>query len=69
MPEFGRIVAVVQPEWAEDDGVIDWEESLARWDDAMWSRFVFGPVPFRWQTFILWWIARRYVIPRDPTRR
>lgn len=39
-------------------------ESTARVDDARWLHFALGP--WRgWQAFLNWWIARRWVMPRD----
>lgn len=54
--------------------LVDFEEQLVpaiedhatRMDDAHWARYVRGP--FSWQRFTNWWIARRWVIPRDPRR-
>lgn len=46
----------------------DWDEMLSRFDDRVWSHFVFVS-PFSWQLFLNWWVARRYVQPRDPSRR
>lgn len=67
-PYFGKIFASVAPEWGDEDALIDWDDSTARWDDAFWSFFAFAAV-FRWQTYFNWWVARRYVMPRDPRRR
>ena len=67
-PSFGRVFAAVTPEWAEDDGVVDWDEALSRMDDRVWS-FVAFRAPFTWQRFLNWWVARRYVMPRDVRRR
>lgn len=52
------------PEWADDDYVLDWDESLALQDDAFWS-YMAVMAPFSWQLFLNWWVARRYVQPRD----
>lgn len=42
------------------------EEHTARLDDAHWARFVRRmPSP---QDFLNWWIARRWVKPRDITK-
>jgi hypothetical protein len=65
---FGRVYAVVQPEWGDDDEVVDWDQSLARQDDAYWSWMVMR-ARFSWQLFTNWWIARRWIVPRDVTRR
>lgn len=56
------------PEWSEDDSALDWDESTAMLDDGFWSYVAFA-APFRWQWFLNWWVARRYVVPRDPSRR
>ena len=43
-------------------------EDLARRDDAYWRRLAAGP--WRgWQAFTSWWVARRWVQPRDVRRR
>jgi hypothetical protein len=45
--------------------------SLERWrsglDDASWAERM-RTQPFSWALFIRWWVARRWVEPRDPTR-
>lgn len=43
----------------------DWQ---SRMDDRRWSWHAFR-APFTWQRFVDWWVARRWVIPRDHTRR
>ena len=51
----------------------DWEveesldDSVARLDDAFWAKFVYRG--FTWQRFIDWWIARRWIVPRDIRKR
>lgn len=35
-------------------------------DDGYWAAFV--RAPFTWQRFTNWWIARRWIIPRDPRK-
>lgn len=65
---FGRVLAVVAPEWAEDDGEVDFDESLARQDDVYWAWAALR-ARFTWQLFLNWWVARRYVAPRDVRRR
>ena len=62
------MIAVVSPEWAEDDAEIDFDASVAQYDDAYWS-YVALMAPFSWQLFLNWWVARRYVQPRDVRRR
>lgn len=58
---------MIPPDY-EEEGVGDWDAALAMQDDAFWSYFAFV-APFRWQTFLNWWVARRYVQPRDVRRR
>lgn len=65
---FGKILGAVTPEFSEDDAPIDFDESLAMVDDGRWSYIVFIH-PFSWQWFINWWVARRYIVPRDVRRR
>ena len=48
-------------EWAEAA-----ELDYARWDDGYWARVL--RLPFTWQTFLNWWVSRRYVVPRDPQK-
>lgn len=54
-----RVIAVVGDDLSERNLA----EDLARWDDAYWLRVANGP--FSWQRFTNWWVARRWVIPRD----
>jgi hypothetical protein len=42
-------------------------ESRARQDDAYWAAYVRQPVTP--QRYLNWWVARRWIIPRDPRRR
>lgn len=42
-------------------------ETLARRDDAFWAAYVRRP--FTWQRYLNWWVARRWVIPRDIRRQ
>lgn len=42
-------------------------EHLARVDDAYWAEYVRRP--FAWQRLTNWWLARRWVVPRDIRRR
>lgn len=42
------------------------DDFTALGDDAYWARFVRGP--FSWSRFMTWWVARRWVIPRDITK-
>ena len=54
-----------------DDGFLVEEdiiaEGTARSDDAYWLRFVRRPVTP--QRFVDWWVARRFVVPRDVRKR
>lgn len=43
------------------------DNDTARYDDAYWAR-VAGRFPAAPQTLINWWIARRWVRPRDITK-
>ena len=43
------------------------DDFTARADDAFWRRFVARH--FTWQRFTEWWIARRFIVPRNPSRR
>lgn len=38
-------------------------EGVARMDDAYWARYI--RQPFSWHRFTIWWVARRWVRPRD----
>ena len=50
--------------WEWVDEPTELEEFTARQDDIYWSRVAFGP--WRgWQAFTNWWVARRWVEPRD----
>lgn len=44
------------------------DENISRADDAFWHRFAWRRA-FSWQGFINWWVARRWLEPRDITRR
>ena len=35
----------------------------ARMDDARWAWSV--GLPFSWPQFYAWWVARRWIVPRD----
>jgi hypothetical protein len=52
--------------------VDEYEEALrdftARNDDAYWSRFARASRG-SWHDFTQWWIARRWIVPRNPSRR
>lgn len=63
---FGKVyVAVVADTEDLQEGLDDAQSFV---DDAFWSFWAFH-APFRWQNFVNWWAARRYVEPRDPRRR
>ena len=51
----------------EEDTIPSADDNLARLDDAYWSSQV-RATPFTWQAFTDWWIARRWIIPRDITK-
>lgn len=56
------VIAVISAE--DGEGVeASLDDSRARQDDAWWARFVRGP--FAWSRFMQWWVARRWVVPRD----
>lgn len=59
-----RVVAVINSDHAVSDSML--AEDQARWDDAYWLRVANGP--FSWQRFLNWWVARRWVRPRDITK-
>lgn len=40
--------------------------TTSKMDDAYWARFV--RQPFTWQRFTIWWVARRWIRPRDIRR-
>lgn len=42
------------------------DDGLARLDDAHWAGFVRRPLAAG--SFLVWWVARRWVKPRDPRR-
>ncbi len=60
---FTPVISVFTP-----TGDADFDGTLARLDDAYWSRYV-TVEPFTWQRFTHWWVARRYIQPRDIRRR
>jgi hypothetical protein len=53
----------------EDEAAIEaaLDDDLAWSDDAYWRRFV--DRRFTWERYMTWWVARRFVVPRDVTRR
>ncbi len=50
------------------DGALDWEEEVSRIQDRWWS-YVVTQAPFSWHLFLSWWIARRWIVPRDVRNR
>lgn len=52
----------------DPDGGIDWDQLVAMVDDRNWSYLV-TRAPFSWQLFTMWWVARRYIEPRDVRKR
>lgn len=57
----GRLIPVV----AVLDGVEprDYDDAAAQPDDIYWAWFVYQP--FTWARFLEWWIARRWIVPRE----
>lgn len=53
---------------AGHDGVLDFDREAGRMDDLYWARRVWQE-PFSWALFYHWWVARRWLIPRDVRRR
>lgn len=53
------VIAVEHPLF-EQEAVDDF---AARRDDAFWAAYM--RLPFTWQRFTNWWVARRWVRPRD----
>lgn len=60
-----RVVALSEGEG--EDAQAEFDRTTARLDDAYWERFVRGA--FSWARFTTWWVARRFVEPRDIRRR
>jgi hypothetical protein len=62
-----RMTEVIVSVTAEtDDFEAALDDSRARQDDAWWARHV--RLPYTPQRFISWWVARRWIIPRDIRR-
>jgi hypothetical protein len=59
------VIFAITSEDADLDGAIS--DSIARQDDAFWHRFVRDR--FTWRRFTHWWIARRFIVPRDIRKR
>jgi hypothetical protein len=58
------VIAVITEEFGDRDTFAEaLREDRARRDDAYWNLFV--RQPFTWQRFLNWWVARRWVRPRD----
>lgn len=55
--------------YAEHDELVEesLDDSEARWQDAFWAREIRRP--FTWQRWLNWWIARRWLVPRDIRKR
>jgi len=64
----GRLVPVIYAfTGAIEDLAEGIAESTAYTDDLFWAYHVARP--FTWQRYIDWWAARRWLLPRDVTRR
>lgn len=63
---FAPVLRVTFPETDADFGP-GLADSLARRDDADWAWLV--AQPYTPQRFLNWWVARRWVVPRDVRRR
>lgn len=59
------VIAVISSETGDLEHALD--DSRARQDDAYWLQIAHGP--FAWQTFLNWWVARRWIMPRDVTKQ
>ena len=59
--QFGRIILPLTSEVGELQQELD--AAQAMYDDRAWSFQIMQP--FGWQRFLNWWVARRYVKPRD----
>ena len=62
---FFRLAEVIAVIDREDFGEA-FSDSRARQEDAWWAQYVRRP--YTPQRFINWWIARRWIIPRDIRR-
>jgi hypothetical protein len=60
------VISVTQVEFPSQ---FEWAhgEFLDRAEDAYWARFV--TKPFTWARFYAWWVARRFISPRDIRKR
>jgi hypothetical protein len=56
---------VVTPEDDDELGPLV-DAAVARLWDAYWAKYVMAP--FTWQRYLGWWIARRWIVPRDIRR-
>ena len=56
------VLAVLVVEDLYDEGAA-LDDHIARMDDAYWARFV--RQPFSWNRFTIWWVARRWIRPRN----
>ncbi len=59
---LAKVIAVID----RDDFSEAIDDSRARQEDAWWARYIRRP--YSPQQFINWWIARRWIIPRDIRR-
>ncbi len=59
---FAEVIAVIDRE----DFAEALDDSRARQDDAWWARYI--RLPYTPQRFTNWWVARRWIIPRDIRR-
>lgn len=61
-----EVLVAIGPTYEEEipEQVDAW---LTHREDLYWARFILGP--FHWQRFQTWWIARRWVQPRDIRKR
>jgi hypothetical protein len=62
---LAEVIAVVTAD--DDDFEAGLDDSRARQDDAWWARHV--RLPYSPQRFTNWWVARRWIIPRDVRKR
>ena len=61
---LASVVAVIDADVGDFEDAIN--DSIARQQDAYWARYARGP--YTPQRFLNWWVARRWIIPRDIRR-
>jgi hypothetical protein len=61
---LASVYAVVDADTADFQAAID--NSISRQQDAYWAHYI--RLPYTPQRFINWWVARRWIIPRDIRR-